>query len=56
VKRVLAVALLAGGLAVSVAPTAQAAPLCGPLVNVDCAYGNLYCRVWIAGTKTCIHT
>jgi hypothetical protein len=56
VKRVLAAALLACGLAAATAPAAQAAPLCGPVANVNCAYGSLYCRVWIAATRTCIHT
>jgi len=55
VERVLAVAALVGGLAAAV-PTAQAAPLCGPIAGVNCWNGSHYCRVWVAANGTCIHT
>lgn len=56
-KRVLAVALLAGGLAATVVPAAQAAPYCGTLAGVNCTPdGSRYCRVWVTATRTCIHT
>jgi hypothetical protein len=54
VKRLVATALLAGGLLATALPAAQAAPLCGPLVNVNCAWGSHFCRVWIGPTQTCI--
>jgi hypothetical protein len=56
VKRVLLAALLAGGLAATAAPAAQAAPWCGPIAGVNCTDGSHYCRVWIAANRTCVHT
>lgn len=53
-KRVLlAAALVVSGIAATAAP-AQAAPLCGPIVGVNCSNGGRFCRVWIAATSTCI--
>lgn len=54
-KRVLVLAALVGGLAAAV-PSAQAAPLCGPIAGVNCTDGSHYCRVWVAANRTCIHT
>lgn len=54
-KRVLAAALLAGGLVASVAPVAQAAPYCGPYAGVRCTPdGSRFCQVWVAATRTCV--
>lgn len=54
-KRVLAAALLAGGLAASLAPAAQAAPWCGTQAGVRCTPdGSRFCQVWITATRTCV--
>lgn len=49
----LAAALVAGCVAATAAP-AQAAPICGPIVGVNCSNGGRFCRVWIAANSTCI--
>jgi hypothetical protein len=54
VKRVLAAALLACGLAATAVPAAQAVPVCGTLVGVDCTNGSAVCRVWIGPLHRCI--
>lgn len=54
-KRALVVAALAAGVAVPAVP-AQAAPWCGRIANVNCWNGSHYCRVWVAETRTCVHT
>ena len=53
-KRLLAVALVSGGLAVTAVP-APAAPLCGPVVDVNCWNGARYCRIYVA-PRTCVFT
>ncbi len=53
-KRALLIALLAGGLAATAVPAAQAAPLCGTLVGVNCWDGSHLCRIYVA-PDTCIH-
>lgn len=52
-KRLLALAVVAGGLAMT-AP-AQAAPWCGPYAGVRCTPDNRrFCQVWVAATRTCV--
>jgi hypothetical protein len=53
VKRLLLAAAVAAG-TFAVAAPAQAVPLCGPGVSVNCWNGARVCRVWIAATRTCI--
>lgn len=54
-KRILAAALLAGGLVASVAPAASAAPWCGTHAGVRCTPdGHRFCQVWITATETCV--
>ncbi|HEV2890609.1 MAG TPA: hypothetical protein VGX28_09555 [Frankiaceae bacterium] len=52
-KRLLTVALLAGGLAAAV--PASAAPWCGSAAGVRCTPDNVrFCQVWITATRTCV--
>lgn len=52
-KRLLALAIVAGGLAVTV--PANAAPYCGPYGGVRCTPdGARFCQVWIRETRTCV--
>ena len=53
-KRVLATALLACGLTATAVPAAQAVPVCGTVVGVDCWNGSAVCRVWIGPLDRCI--
>lgn len=53
-KRLLTVALLAGGLAATAVP-AQAAPWCGSVAGVRCTPDNVrFCQVYVAATRTCV--
>lgn len=52
-KRLVALALVAGGLAAAV--PAQAAPWCGPYGGVRCTPdGRRFCQVYIADPDTCL--
>jgi hypothetical protein len=54
VKRLLTVALLAGGLAATAIP-AHAAPYCGPIADVKCTpNGYDYCIVYLRTPYTCL--
>ena len=53
-KRMLALAVVAGGLAAAALPAA-AAPYCGPDYGVRCTPdGRRFCQVWISDTRTCV--
>ena len=53
-KRLLALALVAGGLAVTALP-AQAAPWCNSIAGVRCTPDNRrFCQVWVGATGTCV--
>ena len=53
-KRLLALSLVAAGLAAGAVP-AQAAPWCGPSVSVRCTpNGHDFCQVYVAQTRTCV--
>lgn len=53
-KRLLALALVAGGLAAATVP-AQAAPWCGPYGGIRCTPdGRRFCQVYVADPDTCL--
>jgi len=54
VKRLLPAVLLACGLAATAVPAAQAVPVCGPVVGVNCWNGSAVCRIWIGPLDRCI--
>lgn len=53
-KRTLAVALLACGLATAAVPAAQAARPCGYGIDVNCSSGAGICRVWVGQLHRCL--
>ncbi|HEX8002432.1 MAG TPA: hypothetical protein VF519_07025 [Mycobacteriales bacterium] len=53
-KRTLAVALLACGLVTAAVPAAQAAPPCGPGIQLNCSSGAGLCRVWVGQLHRCL--
>lgn len=53
-KKTLAVAVLACGLATVAVPAVQAAPPCGPGIDVNCSTGTGACRVWVGQLRSCL--
>lgn len=53
-KRTLAAALLACGLATAAVPAAQAAPPCGYGIQLNCSTPTGGCRVWVGQLRSCL--